>query len=214
MTDMNFPPNSRTKGVPPKQGEEPKKVERITQTEARQRKKPLSRRVKEFFFGGDARSAGSHIFSELLIPAVKDMLVHSGEEFLEQMVYGGDRVGSRRRSTIGRTGVRLAHTAYDQASRGQLRPDPRLALSRQARANFDFDDIIIASRVEADAVIEKLWSLIDQYEVASVKDLYDAVGIEPAYTDDKHGWVDLSHAKTRRIKDGYLLELPRPEPLV
>jgi hypothetical protein len=214
MSTPDFPANSQSKRPAPAPDEEPKKIERITQSEARQRKKSPGRRAKEFFFGGDARSAGSHIWTDLLVPAVKDMLVHSGQEYIEMMIWGGDRSRVRGRGPVSRAGVRLVHTAYDQASRGAMRPDPRVALSRQQRANFDFDDIIIPSRVEAEAVIDGLWKLIDQYQVASVKDLYDAIGIEPAYTDHNFGWVDLTYAKARRVKDGYLLDLPRPEPLV
>lgn len=53
--------------------------------------------------------------------------------------------------------------------------------------------------------------LIDKYGTVSVGDLYELLGEEPAYTDEKWGWTDLTESGIRRVRDGYLLQLPQPE---
>ena len=86
-------------------------------------------------------------------------------------------------------------------------------MSRRARGSHDFADIILATRVEAEEVIDKLFSLVSQYEQATVGDLYEMLGVERSFTDEKWGWDDLRGAGVSRISSGYLLDLPRPIPL-
>ena len=47
--------------------------------------------------------------------------------------------------------------------------------------------------------------------MATVRDLYEMVGIRAAHTDEKYGWVDIRDARVDRVRDGYVLDLPRPE---
>ena len=55
-----------------------------------------------------------------------------------------------------------------------------------------------------------LVSAINTYGIASVADLYDLAGITcRSYTANKYGWTDIRSAKVVRIRDGYILELPR-----
>jgi hypothetical protein len=86
-------------------------------------------------------------------------------------------------------------------------------LSRRARANFDFDEIILPTRVEAEEVIDRMFDLVAKYEMVTVADLYDLVGIQGNYTDEKYGWEDVRGAGVTRVSNGYLLDIPRPEPL-
>ena len=86
-------------------------------------------------------------------------------------------------------------------------------MSRRGRSTHDFGEIILATRVEANTVIERLYDLVNQFEVASVKDLYELVGAESDYTDEKWGWTSMQGSDVQRINEGYLLDLPRPEPI-
>jgi hypothetical protein len=86
-------------------------------------------------------------------------------------------------------------------------------MSRLARSQHDFDDIVLDSRVEAEEVIEKLFEVVSRYGAATVADLYELVGLSTAHTDQKWGWTDVRGAGVSRIRGGYLLDLPDPEPL-
>ena len=37
-------------------------------------------------------------------------------------------------------------------------------------------------------------------------DLYDLVGINGSYTDNKYGWTHLRSTDVQRVRDGYLLK--------
>jgi hypothetical protein len=89
-------------------------------------------------------------------------------------------------------------------------PSDSRDISRRARAGHEFDEIILESRAEAELVLEKLADLIEQYEVATVADLYELVGITASHTDLKWGWDDMRDAGVDRVRSGgYLLALPK-----
>lgn len=44
-------------------------------------------------------------------------------------------------------------------------------------------------------------------------DFYNAMGMTAEFTDDNYGWTDLTGIRVRKIRDGYILDLPRTEQL-
>lgn len=195
--------------------ETPKKVEKIIQGEAVRRKKPLRKRIAETFVGGDARSVWSYVAIDVLIPAAKDAIADAFSQGIEKMLFGEARSVGRR------TGRRpndsyIAYNRYNPSSSNRM-ADPRdrdkPQMSRRARANFDFDEIILPTRVEAEEVIDRMFDLVSKYDMVTVADLYDLVGIQGSYTDEKYGWEDIRGAGVTRVTNGYLLDIPRPEPI-
>jgi hypothetical protein len=201
-----YPSNSNASREPAKK--EP--IERVTQSEAFQRKKSVGKRFSETFLGGDARSVGSYIFFDVFLSAARDMVVDMVTMGAERMFYGESRPRASR--GFRPTGGFAGHTNYNRVAAG-LRPDPREAMSHRARATHDFGEIIIDTRVEAEAVVDKMFHQIEKYGQVTVADLYDLVGITSAYTDNKWGWIDLQGTDIRRTRDGYLLKLPPPDSL-
>lgn len=213
MEETDFPSNSRQQ-VPKKPAEQ-KKVEQVVQGSVVRRKKPLGKRLTETFVGGDAKGVWGFVALDVLVPAAKDMLADAVSQGVERMIFGEAR--SRSRRTGRHPGE--SYISYNRYSSGGRREDPRdrepqrPSLSRRARASHDFDEIILATRVEADEVIDRLFDIVAKYEMATVADLYNLVGIADNYTDDKWGWTDIRGASVTRVRNGYLLDLPRPEPL-
>lgn len=203
MEDRELPSNSRSK-------QPEKKVERVVSSEVIRRKKPLGKRLKDTLVDGDARSVWGFVALDVLVPAAKDMLADAVSQGVERMIFGEARSRSRRGYRPGEGPI-----AYNRYSSSRHRDDPRERpqLSRRARANHDFEEIVLSTRAEASEVIDRLFDLIAKYEMATVADLYEMVGIQGSYTDDKWGWDDIRGAGVQRVRDGYLLDLPRPEPL-
>ena len=54
---------------------------------------------------------------------------------------------------------------------------------------------------------------IETYQMVSVADLYDLVGVTGDYTDNKYGWTNLRNAKVVRVRDGYMIDLPKALPI-
>lgn len=215
----DFPGNSnrRKRPVPEKVEPQAKKVEKVVSGAVVQRKKPLGRKVKEVFFGGDAKGVFAFVWQDIIVPSGRDLFFDAGQAALERSVYGEARGGRRRPGGLG--GALVQNMAYHQMSRNSSprREDPRdRGPSPRARRIHDFREIVLSSRREAEDVLLGLDHQIERYQMASVADLYDLCDIERNYTDAKWGWFDLSNARVQHISGrdgGYLLDLPRPEPL-
>lgn len=204
-----FPSNSRKARTQP--DDEPKKIEKVVTGEVVTRKKPLGRKIFGTFFGGDAKGVAGYIVMDVLLPAAKDAIADAFSQGIERMLFGEVRSASRR------TGHRPAGTAgyvsynrFAQQSPTQGRREEPRSVSRRARGQHDFDEIILATRAEAEEVIDRLFDLVSRYEQATVSDLYSLVDISGNFTDEKWGWTDLRGAGVTRIRDGYLLDLPKP----
>ncbi len=206
---MDYPSNSQRTIKEPAKKQDPKKVEKVIEGEVVRRKKPLGKRFKETFTGGDAGSVWEYVMLDVLVPAAKDMFADAVSQGVERMIFGEVRSTSRRPRSTGSNG----YVAYNRYAPNSRKDDDRRPVSRRARASHDFDEIILATRYEAEEVVDRLVDIVDRYEVATVKDLYELVGASSAYTDDKWGWTDMRSAGVTRVRNGYLLDLPRPEPI-
>lgn len=218
---MNYPGNSKMtsstvqRKVRTEKVETPAKPknEKIVTGEVTRRKKPLGRRFRETFIGGDdVQGVMQYITLEVLAPAAKDMVADALTQTVERMIFGETRSVSRRSAVRGSSSY-VSYNKVGSGTRSVTREDPRPSLSRQARRTHDFDEIVLETRVEAAEVIDKLFIIVDQYGQASVNDLYELVGITGEYTDEKWGWTNLRGANVMRLRDGYLLDLPPTEQL-
>lgn len=211
---MDYPNNSH-KQKDNTTGDEtaPKKVEQVVSGGVVRRKKPLRKRFAETFVNGDARGVASYILLDILIPAAKDTVVDAMSQGAEKMFFGEARSSSRRSGNRpGSNNGYVSYNRYAPTNTHGRREEPRVP-SRRARATHNFDEIILATRVEAEEVIDRLFDLVSRYDSATVADLYELVGVTGDYTDDKYGWVDIRGAGVTRVRNGYLLDLPKPEPL-
>ena len=198
---MDYPSNShKSKEV---KKEETREVKKVVVGKVKQRKKPLSRRFWDTFVGEDVDNVASYIIHDVLVPAAKSTVIDMVQGGIE-MLLGVEKKGSRMVRDRGRS-----YVSYDGISRNRDRRDDRREISRRDRARHNFDDIVLDSRGEAEEVISHLVDLIIDYEQATVADLYDLVGITSEYTDKNWGWTDLSSASVSRVRDGYLLNLPK-----
>jgi hypothetical protein len=205
-----FPPNSR-KVREGQQIQQTKKVERIVAGDVTRRKKPLTKRFASIFFGGDARSAWDFVTWDVLIPAIRETIADVFIQGVEQTVIGGRSRGRRGGGYGSRD--RGGYTNYNRFSRDPRERD-RPQMSSRGRARHDFDEIILETRHEAEDVIDQLFELVNKFNMVTVADLYDMVGISGNFVDDKWGWTDLRGAGVTRLsRGGYLLDLPRPEHL-
>lgn len=204
MNDTEFPPNSDKSRL----GEtEEKKVEQVTSSPATRRKKGLGKQFKKTFFGGDARSALSYMVYNVLIPAAKEALADAGEQGIRQLIFGE----TRRQRSAPQSGPG-GFVSYNRYAMGQGQQKPR-TLSPRGRARHDFDEIVLDTRQEAEEAIDRMFDLVGQYGSATVSDLYELVGIQSTHADQKWGWEELRGAGVSRVRGGYLLDLPDPEPL-
>ena len=102
---------------------------------------------------------------------------------------------------------------YNGISRKDNRDARDYGSSRNNSSIYSYDDIVLESRGEADAVLSRMDEIMEEYDIVRVADLYDLVGITGDYTDNKYGWTNIRDAKVVRVRDGYKIQLPRAMPL-
>lgn len=206
MTDPEFPPNN---DVSKKSKNQEKNIVPVVSSGAVRRRKSLRKQFSETFVAGDFRTAMRYVAFDVLLPAAKDMVVESFTQGIEKLIFGD----SRRRGSVHPQAGPTGYVSYNRYSMGNRSSGPSRAISRQARSNHNFDEIVLDNRIEAEDVVDKLFELVSRYESATVADLYELVGLNSTHTDHKWGWADLHGAGVTRVRGGYLLDLPEPEPL-
>jgi hypothetical protein len=208
----DYPPNTRItreSGVQ-KPTETPAPVASVIEPgQVRRRKKPLGVRLKETFIGGDAQSVMGYVMAEVVVPAIKDTLSDVVTQAVERMLFGEVR-SSARRPRAGGQGGYVTYGSQSVVRQGQ---PTRPSLNPRARANHEFDQIILPDRPTADQVVDRMYDLLSRYEQVTVSNLYELVGITPDFTDNNWGWTSLEGTGVRRVREGFLIDIPRPESL-
>lgn len=201
----NLPDNSH-KGrseVKPSAIPEGKRAEKVVRGKVRTQKNN-TRKFTDVFIAEDMANIKSYILYDVLVPIVKkgfyDLIVNS----LDMTFFGG-RGGSGKRSTAERVSFR----DYN----GVSRKDDRDRVSRTT-SGYSYDDIILETRGEAEAVLARMDEIMEEYQIVRVADLYDLVGVTGEHTDNKYGWTNIRNAEIERLRDGgYRIRMPRALPI-
>ena len=184
------------------------KVEKIITGKAKSKKKTELRKAADTFLVDDVAKVKSYVLMDVLIPALKKAISDIVVNGIDMMLYG-ETVHAGKNGRSSRVGYSNYSNYYDKVR------DPREERVRStARAGYDYGEVIVETKGEAEVVLEKMDEIIATYGTASVADLYDLCDITTGnYTDNKYGWINLSTADSVRCPDGYILRLPKALPL-
>ena len=199
-----------------KQGEQPTE-ERIKGPviagTATERKEPLRKKFLSAYAGDSAQSVGQYLIMDVVVPATKNLIVDLVSQGINRLMYGSVMPG-RTNSFNGSMGSRVSYgKMFNGGGNASQQQAPQQRMSPQARANHNFGEIILQTRSDGEIVLDELRALIDQYGSAKVVDLYRAVNVPTDFTDQKFGWTNLARAQVIQIREGYLLDMPKPEVL-
>ncbi len=198
----DYKPNShRFKEEQKAQPEERKKLEKVVTGTVKTKKRSETRKLADVFIAEDASNVKNYILMDVLVPAIKKAISDIVRDGIDMILYG-ESGGSKRKS-------RSSSSYVSYSSYSDRRDDRRSESSSRIRGGYNPDDIILESRAEAEDVLMRLDELLDQYGSVSVADLYDLIGKTCEYTDNKYGWTNLRNAEPVRVRDGYLLKLPK-----
>lgn len=179
-----------------------KKVEQVTKGKVKTKKKSGTNKFADVFISEDISNVKDYIIYDVLLPAAKKTISEIVSNGIDMILYGETRSKSKSR------GSKVSYSKYYED-----RDDDYRRSSRRRAVGYDYEDVILESRREAEEVLNRMEDLIDTYGVVSVADLYDLVGISGNYTDNKYGWTNLRSAGVERTRDGYLIYLPKVKPL-
>lgn len=219
--ENEFPPNSHAKkearparekseAAPPK-----KEVVRVTRSKATLRKKPLHKKFFDAFRPEDNVGFVEYTLLEVLVPGIKDALADAVHGTIDNALGTSSR--GRRRSSRDRGGYtsynRMSESRRGRGDRDRDRDDDRRGRRRETRVADDVREVILDSRVEAEEVVDSMIELASKYDCATMRDLLSLIGEPHNPTHEDWGWFDLRGTRIHRVGGGYLIDLPRPEPL-
>ena len=198
----NLPDNSKKGRAEAQQAQalEGKRAEKVVRGKVKTKKNEM-RTLTEMFFTEDAGNIKHYILWDVLIPSVKKALYDIVVNSLDMSLFGG-RGGKRP------TADKVSYRDYNSMSRRDDRGS-----SRRTTSGYSYDDIILETRAEAEAVLARMDEIMDEYEIVRVADMYDLVGITGEHTDNKYGWTNIRNAEVERVRDGYRIKMPRALPI-
>lgn len=179
-----------------------KKIEKVVKGPVKTKKKSELSKFADVFISEDVRNVKSYVLMDVLVPAVKKAISDIVKEGIDMILYGGT---GRKSST------NSSYISYKQYS-DKVNTNHNSTNSSQY-LGYSHDDIILDTRGEAEEVLSRMAELIETYGVVSVADMYDLVGKDCNYTDNKYGWTNIRNAEPIRVRDGYMLKLPKAGPI-
>jgi hypothetical protein len=203
MEDFNYRPNSNKFKEKQKEAaaEEKKKIEKVVSGSVKLKKQNELSKFAKSFISEDAKDIKSYVVNDIVIPTAKKVISEIIGDVTDIVLFGRRSKNSR---TVGasRTSYR---SFYDDRS--------RVVDRAETRPRFDYADIVFTNRGDAEAVLDELFLALKSYRVVTVADLYDAAGESAPYTSNKYGWTSLAGAEVQRVRDGYVIDLPRALPI-
>lgn len=181
---------------------ERQKLDKIVNGTVKVKKKSELTKFAEIFLPEDISNIKNYILMDVLVPAIKNTI--------EDIITNGTRMLLR-----GEIGIRKGSSTASSISYNRYYDQKRYGDSNsvQTRSGYSYNEIILETRGEAEEILTRMDELIDTYGLVRVADLYDLVGVSGNYTDNKYGWTNIRNAKIVRVRDGYMIELPKALPI-
>lgn len=193
---QQYPSNSKvSKPTQP----EKEKVKPVVSGKTSLQKESLGQKIRKMFIPSDIKDIRTYAIEQILIPGAKDLVL----SIIELTFYGRT---SRR---VGSGIVQRNQTNYSYIS-SSSQPLSRVTISRSDRATHNFRNVVYSSYEETENVISTLLDLVDRYGQATVADYYDASNIESDWASADWGWRSFNKLESRRIADGYVIDMPQP----
>lgn len=202
----NFKSNSFKSKEKDDKEERTSRVKGASSGVAKTRERSLGSKFKDTFLGEEIKDAKSYIIFDVIVPSIKEMIVDTVENAVEMIFGVSGRTRSRGSSRVTGKGESVSYQAYYKSSKesGRARTEERDSYN-------GYKEVIMDSRGAAEEVLDILIEAVNEYKQVSIADLYDAANLPPGpWTDNKYGWTDLRSAYIKRVRDGYLIVLPRP----
>jgi len=182
-----------------------RKVGKVVSGTVKPKKKSNIQKFADIFISEDISNVKSYILLEVLVPAIKKAISDIITNGIDMILYGGTRNKS--------SASKVSYQRYYDRTYEQRRDYS----TSSVRNGFDYDELIFPTRGDAEAVLDAMNEIISQYGVVSIMDLYDLANVSmDNYAANKYGWTNISGisgCKVIRVRDGYVLNLPRALPI-
>lgn len=163
----------------------------------------LSRSLDEFV-RDDLNKVKEFAITDVIVPAIKKSISDIFKTGIDMILYHGETGSSSRRYP---DSSKVSYRSYYDSA-----PARRTSYSDRRNAYY-CDERIFDTRGEAEAKLAQLDDIMARYHLVRVADYCEIVGITGTYTDNDYGWTDLRTAEVVRVREGYIIRMPRALPI-
>lgn len=212
LVEVELPSNAHNKQGPRAVTEGPPERETpaaVINGKVRRKGKPQS------FLADTGRNIWQYVLTDVILPTLKETVYEIITGGSERAIFGEvrrSRPGMTSYNRFARPGGGVTTTP---STNPYANPTTPRTVTRQARATHNFDDIVLESRDEADAVLEGIKTLVQTHGNASVGDLFALCDIESVFTDHQWGWTDREAVNIRivPVRGGFMIRTPPTVPV-
>lgn len=208
MGEIVYPPNSNKYKEEQKQKQTAstdKQIQKVAKSATKTKTNEV-RKLADIFISEDVTNVKNYIFMDVIVPAVKKAIYDVVTNGIDMFLYGGSGKG-KSSSNSSKVSYRNYYERKDNGS------SYRSSDNNTSRNALDYEDIVFATRGEAEAAKQQMIDVIERYGMVTVGDLYEMADLTPPYTSQSYCWTDLHTAETQRVRDGYILKLPKARPI-
>lgn len=200
----DYKPNShRYKDEQKKSDDERRKIQKVVNGTVKTKKRSGIRKLTDVFVSEDASNVKSYVLMDVLVPALKKAIDDIVSDGIHMVLYGSSGRGRGGRRPVDS----VSYTDYFNKRNERRYSEPR------SRTGFDYDEILFDSRGEAEKVLIAMDGIMEQYNLVRVADMYDLAGISSPYTANDYGWTNIRNAEIERVREGYIIRMPRAIPI-
>lgn len=181
-----------------------KRCDKIVTGSVKTKKKSEVRKFTDVFISDDISKVKDSVIFDILIPSFKKIISEVVTNGIDMILYGE---AGRTKKSGGVAASKVSYRNYSDYSNEHRNYKPAI------RSTYNYDEVILDSRGDAEAVLMRLDEIIDEYDFASVGDMYDIVGVTGSYTDNDYGWTDIRNARIERVREGYVIRMPKALPI-
>lgn len=183
---------------------EEKRIQKVVKSPAKTKKNEV-RKLADIFISEDVSNVKNYIFMDVLVPAIKKAIYDIVTNGIDMFLYGGS--GKTRNPS---SGNKVSYrNYYEQKNSGPIRSSE----PNRVQTGFEYEDVVFPSRGDAESAKQQMQDIVARYGLVTVNDLYEMAMLSAPYTSQKYGWMDVSNVSVERVRDGYVLRLPRAVPI-
>jgi hypothetical protein len=199
-----------------KMNSDSKNIKPIVKIDQSKVRKSTGRQFLDSFITHDMGIVKDYLIDDILIPAIKDTIVDTICSAVNMIFKGSPGKGSSSRrwnSNPNRTDYGSIYRTTDTGiyRRDDRRDEPQVS----RRSTMDYMDIPFNNRADAEAVLEQMRDILEQYPSVSVADFYELVGYNYGsnWTCHDFGWTDLSGVIVTWSHGAWIIALPKAVPI-
>lgn len=206
--------SQKAKATTKPEGQTDKKLEKIVTAPVKIQKKSFGSKIKNAIVMLDLKGMAGYVFREVAVPGAQNWFFDVMTKSVEKITYPR---GRRYPGPPGRPG---SHFTYNTPIERSYRPPglpqsfaPRPTQGSRTTSRRSSEDVIFSTLEEAEAVVEMLNNITSEYDVATLGDLYELLGLEVNPVHHKWGWAGIVDAPITQNRDGFRVEFPPVEPI-